>query len=701
MTKKEKLVVLKGNAQPFGATLLEDGVNFSLYSPNIKDLSLHIFGCKDDAIPTHSFRLDSNINKTGDIWHIKIANLKKNALYLFSAKDDLFNEFYILDPYFKLLTPNSIFLSEQLKKKPFQKERLPLNAKGFPKCVVVDDSSFDWQGDEKPNIPSSQCVIYEAHLKGISIKADIPNALRGTYLGLLPLIPHFKKMGITTLELMPIFEFDENEIERKSSSGNDKLKNYWGYSSISFFAPKAGYAKDAKNAVCEFKEMVRALHKEKIEVVLDVVFNHTAECGKVCFKALAEGEYYLLDEKGFHQNYSGCGNTFNTSSQIGRKIIIDSLCYWVEEMHVDGFRFDLASIFMREGSVINTYSKLLQEINACPTLKNVKLIAEPWDAYSSYNLGAFPPKWLEWNDKYRDTLRRFWLQKENAPKAFDVLDALMGSPNIFGQKCRRDKLEDKCDKLEEKKDAFNSHSINFITCHDGFTTADLVSYNNKHNEENMEENRDGSNNNFSFNHEVEGATKDEKIISIRRRQIKNLLFSLFASSGIPMLLMGDEAMRSQSGNNNAYCQDNELSYFDWSLLDENKWLFEYVAKLTFLRNEINIVSLLSENPDRQIEYYNEIGGKMEMNWECSFISIFIKAETTDEKDYFIILNSLEHDVTVALPKGRTFGKWNRLLDTYYTASRNEEIELFAKKSKNIFQSIYISPHKSASIFVSE
>lgn len=736
--KLDKLDFLPGNAKTLGTQIQEDGTNFCVYSPTIDHLELHIFQKEEDTTPYVSYILDPSCNKTGNFWHVFVKGLKVGGLYLFSVFNDRENEDvyakYILDPYFKQLTHHSIFLSAQLQGVRDDSEKndasllrdgeiqnsinsKKLNTEGFPKCVVIDDASFDWEDDKSPHIPLSECVIYEAHLKGLSINAPMetfPNSFtkthevpptdalvntahtyldnptkahkkyceKGTYKGLIELIPYFKKLNITTIELMPIFEFDPNEINYLSKTEGIKRTNYWGYSPLSFFAPKASYATEPKNAVNEFKEMVKALHKANIELVLDVVFNHTAEGGETggtfCFKALAEKEYYFLNKAGQHLNYSGCGNTFNSFSDIGRKIIIDALCYWVQQMHVDGFRFDLASMLMREGEdgdLINTTSSIIQEIEKCPVLQKVKMIAEPWDACDNYQLGNFPKRWLEWNDKYRDTLRRFWLLENNKPKYENIIDALKGSPHIFtsyemddtGSNCLINNepynIEERY--IEDINALENPYpSVNFITCHDGFTLQDLVSYNQKHNEQNGEENRDGSNNNLSYNHGHEGSTQNDKINSLRVRQIKNMLFSLFVSNGVPMLLMGDECMRTQKGNNNPYCQDNSISYFDWSLLEKKRNLFEYVSFLCHFKRVMGNFSIFSRKRAGKVEFFDEIGNKIDSktNKTCKFISCFLKSDRNAEKDFFVILNASSHDVTVRLPAPSS-GKWCIVLDT--------------------------------------
>lgn len=657
----------KGEPIPLGASIKNGSVNFAIYAPDVKTLTLHIFETEYEDEPCYSFSFSPQTNKTGHVWHAKVQGLGSGALYLFSIENDG-EKRYILDPYFKCLSNTSIFTSSQvrrdaLKRKGQKVVEEALIAKDFPKCVVVDDE-FSWLDDKRPYIPYSKCVIYECHVKGMSAMASIPKEERGTYAGILHLIPYLKKLGITSLEFLPIFEFDEYEIDRISPSSEEKLKNYWGYSPLSFFAPKASYAKEPKNAVNEFKHMVNSLHKAGIEVILDVVFNHTAEGGdgghSFLFKCLSLSEYYIVEKGGRHTNYSGCGNTFCAYSEVGKKIIIDSLVYWVQTMHVDGFRFDLAPILAYQpsnnGIFADERSVLLQEIASHPLLQGIKLIAEPWDAGHSYMLGHFPSTWLEWNDKYRDTWRRFWLWGKE--KASNLINALQGSRDVF----------DSAYSIPSKEEYLgnsSSRSINFISCHDGFTLKDVVSYNQKHNEANGEDNRDGSDANFSYNHGVEGDAEDAKIIAMRERQIKNLLFPLFAANGVPMLLMGDEFMHSQKGNNNAYCQDNELSYLDYSLLDKHKNLFDYTKNLIALK-KTNIFALLYNS--ESAEYFNEIGNPIELNRETSFISCLAKK---GKDACYVIFNSLSHDVTVRLPKGSM--SWHVIIDTSMEPSISSDL----------------------------
>jgi glycogen operon protein len=448
------------------------------------------------------------------------------------------------------------------------------NAHQAMKSVVVDPGDYDWEGDKPLNRPFSETIIYEMHVSGFTKhpNSGLESDIRGTYAGLIKKIPYLKKLGVTAVELLPVFQFDPQE----APVG---LSNYWGYNPVSFFAPHCGYSSNNSplGPITEFREMVKALHRAGIEVILDVVYNHTAEGNHrgptFCFKGIENSTYYLLDEKlpSRYVNFSGTGNTLNANNSIVRRLIIDSLHYWVEEMHVDGFRFDLASILSRDeaGDPIAN-PPVLWDIDTDPVLANTKLIAEAWDAAGLYQVGTFiGDQWKEWNGKFRDDLRSFL--RSDPAMTHKVADRLFASPDIYGHELREPE-----------------QSINFITCHDGFTLNDLVSYNKKHNLGNLEDNRDGHDHNLSWNCGQEGPSDDAKIEALRVQQIKNFFTVTLLSLGVPMILMGDEVRRTQHGNNNAYCQDNEISWFDWSLVPKNRELFDYVHRLICLRLTLNV-----------------------------------------------------------------------------------------------------------------
>ncbi len=684
-----------GTPKPLGAKIGKDGVNFSVFSKNATEITLHFFETANSERPFFSYKLDPIQNKTGDIWHVFVQGATKDCLYLYTAAGPnipnegiIFNKNnFLLDPYAKQITDNSVFSSMQAKKTSgIDGIMKSPTAEGFPKSIVIDDAEFDWQGDRPLNLPLNECVIYEAHTKGFTIQnLNIDENKRGTYLGLIEEIPYLKTLGITSLELLPLFEFDENENININPITQEKLKNYWGYSTVAFFSPKASFASNPQKAVEEFKLMVREFHKAGIEIILDVVFNHTAEGNEkgpvFSFKGFDNSIYYYLEaNKKFYRNYSGCGNTLNASRTVTRNFIMDCLKYWVTEMHVDGFRFDLAPILARDkAGNIDVNSPLLKSIVEDPILSATKIIAEPWDAAGGYMVGQFPDRWAEWNDKYRDGLRKFWLHPISDIK--DLASRLTGSSDIYGYA--------------------SSKTINYVSCHDGFTLYDTLSYNKKYNEVNGEENRDGNNNNWSFNHGMEGPA-EAKIEKLRHKTAKNILTCLLLSVGTPMLNMGDEVLRTQHGNNNVYCQDNPISWFNWELTEKNKEIFEFTKNLINLRKKYFSFNL----DNREIIWFDSL--KKSPNWhlQSKFLAFLIDRNSKHldsqkddgKKDFFVIINSYDYDVTVKVPDTPTDGYWYRLIDTSYPADSCFSDETNIQKIKN--QKIYISLRKSIAVLIS-
>lgn len=704
--------VLPGKPLPFGATPNRLGVNFSVFSRNGTSVTLDIFDSEDDSTPSFSYTLDPEINRTGDIWHVCLTGLKPGALYLYRVdgpfdpkKGHRFNKNqYLIDPYTKALTATSIF--ENLPKHyktPVDKLDIEMDhlrsAKGFPKCVVIDDEDFDWQGDSPLNYRLQDCIIYETHVKGFTASPSSEVMYPGTYRGLIEKIPYLKQLGITSVELLPIQEFDEYENANTNPRTGERLKNHWGYSTIAFFAPKATYAsqQDPGYAVREFKEMVRELHKNGIEVILDIVFNHTAEGNEhgltLNFRGFDNSIYYILDDKQkqYYKNFSGCGNTVNCNHPVVRSFIVDCLRYWVTEMHVDGFRFDLASILGRDknGDLISEPPVLLR-ISEDPVLSKTKIIAEAWDAGGAYQVGNFPGRWAEWNDRFRDDIRRFWKGDDNLEAA--VATRFAGSADLYQDDGRRP-----------------YHSINFITSHDGFTLNDLVSYNGKHNDENGENNRDGSDNNSSYNYGFEGPTQNSVIEEIRNRQIKNMMLSLILSQGTPMLLSGDEIRRSQKGNNNAYCQDNELSWFNWAIKDDNKEIFDFTCKTiqakklhaifrrkTFFNGRSHNVSAI---PD--ISWFGRDGKEIQWDKADHFVAYRLSGnrtetqEVSDDWDFFVMCNASIKDISVVLPSPNKGKKWYRYVDTSVAAPGDFLPENGLESLPN--QRVYVLPARSTAI----
>ncbi len=569
-----------------GAKVIRDGVNFSVLSRNADSVTLVLFESTQPDSKFEDIDFDPHINKTGDIWHIWVQGVTAGQLYGYRIGGPYepengyrFNHNkLLLDPYTRAVTGNFKWdLSDArgydwdspLKDLSFSEKD---SAPGAPKCIVLEND-YDCSGNPL-RIHLKDTIIYELHVKGFTYHKNSGIDKRGTFKGITEKIPYLKELGITAVELMPIHEFDDEENVNINPFTGEKLKNYWGYSTISFFAPKGRYSSSGAmgEQYLECKEMIDKFHESGIEVILDVVFNHTAELDhlgpSLCFRGIDNTIYYILkDDKRFYKNFSGCGNTFNCNNTIVRDFIIDCLKYWVVEMDVDGFRFDLASILGRDiDGNIQSNPPLLERIEEDPILRDTKIIAEAWDAAGAYQVGDFPGRWAEWNGKFRDDVRRFWRGDENTVGYFAT--RLMGSSDLYDH---------------GKKSPLQS--INFITCHDGFTLNDLVSYNNKHNEANGEDNKDGEDYNLSYNYGYEGPQAGDKIESIRNRQIKNFFTTLFLSQGIPMMLAGDEFRRTQQGNNNAYCQDNEISWINWDYLNEHRDMFRFCREMIRFRKD--------------------------------------------------------------------------------------------------------------------
>ena len=556
-----------GHVQPFGASLTGGGgINFSIFSKDATscELLLYHYGAAEPfaVIPfPEEFRI-------GDVYSMIVYDQNPELLEYGFRMDGPFDpdQGYrfdrtkvLLDPYAKLVSGRTVWGREPDWDNPFQHRG----------CVVLED--YDWEGDKPLEIPMQDLVIYEAHVRSFTRDASSGVRYPGTFAGLVEKIPYLKELGVNCVELLPIFEFDEFENSRMN--GDERLYNYWGYSTVNFYAPKAGYAASAPMGMAadELKRTIKQFHKAGIEVMLDVVFNHTAEGNEegptISYRGIDNKTYYLLTPEGYYFNFSGCGNTMNCNNAVVRNCILDCLRYWVADYHIDGFRFDLASILSRDqNGAPMTSPPLLETLAHDPILGKTKLIAEAWDAGGLYQVGSFPAwgRWAEWNGRYRDCLRRF--VKSGAEQGPELLLRLQGSPDLYGNRCAE-------------------ATINFVTCHDGFTLRDLVSYNEKHNLANGEDNRDGSDGNDSWNCGVEGDTDDEEILALRLRQQKNALNLLLLSRGIPMLLSGDEFGNTQFGNNNAYCQDNQISWLNWEQLKENQDLFGFVQRMIHFRSE--------------------------------------------------------------------------------------------------------------------
>ena len=550
-----------GSAFPLGATPHPHGVNFCVYAREATAVSLLLFDRPGDSQPSRAVDLDPVRNRTEAYWHVFVPGVLHGQEYAWRVDGPSAPERGLrFDPRCELLDPYGRGIAIESRLVPGTSGA----ARPALRSVVVDMSRYDWEGDQPLRLPVTETIIYEMHVRGFTRhpSSRVAPEKRGTYAGVIEKIPYLRDLGITAVELMPVFQFDPND----APPGR---MNYWGYSPLGFFAPHTGYAMraDALGAQDEFRDMVKALHRAGIEVILDVVYNHTAEGGEngptFCFKGLANDEYYMLEEDRRHYaNFTGTGNTINANHPVVRRLILDSLRYWVQEMHVDGFRFDLASVLARdETGQPRDNAPVLWDIETDPVLAGTKLIAEAWDAAGLYQVGTFlGHTWKEWNGRFRDDVRGFLRGDEGTVSR--LASRLLGSPDLYGH--------------EEREP---EQSINFVTSHDGFTLEDLVTYERKHNEANGEDNRDGSDDNRSWNCGVEGPSSDPEVESLRHRQVKNFhVLNLFAL-GAPMLLMGDEMRRSQGGNNNAYCQDNETSWLDWSLAERHAGLLRFVRHL--------------------------------------------------------------------------------------------------------------------------
>ena len=568
--------VRSGVSAPLGATVLPDGVNFSVFSKHAVLLELLLFDDENAKQPARVIPLGANKHRTYHYWHVFVPDLQPGQVYAYRAHGPFDPDRGLwFDPEKVLLDPYGLAVAVPKAHDRSAAARPGDNLAVAMKSVVADPNRYDWQGDLPLARPFVETVIYELHVGGFTRhpSSGVATEKRGTYAGVIEKIPYLKDLGVTAVELLPVFQFDAQDCPLGKT-------NYWGYAPVSFFAPHQAYSSQESSLAVldEFRDMVKALHRAGLEVILDVVFNHTTEGGRtgptLCYRGLANDTYYILEkDKSRYADYTGCGNTLNANRSIVRRLIQDSLRYWVSQMHVDGFRFDLASILSRdEDGRLLPNPPVLWDIESDPLLARTKLIAEAWDAAGLYQVGSFiGDRWQEWNGRFRDDVRRF-LKGDNGSVS-GVAARILGSPDIYGHNERE---------VEQ--------SINFVTCHDGFTLNDLVSYDRKHNEANGENDRDGSNDNLSWNCGVEGPTEDPTVEALRNRQVKNFFALELLSAGAPMLLMGDEVRRTQKGNNNAFCQDSEISWFDWSLLERHGDIHRFVKALNRFRQRRDVVA---------------------------------------------------------------------------------------------------------------
>jgi glycogen operon protein len=645
-----------GQSSPLGATVVDGGINFSVFSRGATGVELLLFDREDEARPTRVLRLDPATSRTYHYWHVFVPGVKAGQIYgyrvhgAFDPSSGMRFDSYkvLLDPYGRgVVVPKNY--SRDAARSKFD------NTAAAFKSVVTDPRAYDWEEDAPLHRPSSRTIVYEMHVRGFTRdpSSGVAQNRRGTFAGVIDKISYLKQLGVTAVELMPVFQFDPQD----APPGRI---NYWGYAPVSFFAPHHAYGsrRDPLGALDEFRDMVKALHRAGIEVILDVVFNHTAEGNHdgptLSFRGFDNLTYYILEQdRSFYANYSGTGNTLNANHPIVRRMILDSLRYWVKEMHVDGFRFDLAAILERDqlGQLLPN-PPVLWDIESDPELVGTKLIAEAWDAAGLYKVGSFiGDSWKEWNGRFRDDVRSFFRGEKNSVGHF--ADRLLGSPAIYGH---------------EEREA--EQSVNFVTCHDGFTLNDLVSYDHRHNEANGEDNRDGANDNRSWNCGIEGPTDDPGVEKLRNQQVKNFLTVTMLAVGMPMLLMGDEVRRTQRGNNNAYCQDNETSWFDWTLLAKHADVHRFVTLLNARR------SLRDPEPERQRVSLNQLlrgvnlawhGVKLNQpDWSESSHSLAFTVEIRQEKLLFhVILNAYWQRLDFELPRLYSAGEnpWRRWIDT--------------------------------------
>jgi isoamylase len=633
--------VSEGSAYPLGPSARSDGFNFSVFASGTDQIELLLFpnGINSEPSRTRMFH-------SGNLWHIFVDHLKAPFAYAF--ENIKYRGHFLLDPYCKSVTGGEIQAADQKKK---MVRRL---------YSYVYEAHYNWENDTPPRIPLPETIIYEMHVRGFTRHSSSNIEKPGTYAGVVEKIPYLKDLGITTVELLPVAEFNESDKDLINPENKQPLYNFWGYDPLCFFTPKASYAysKVPGTHIDEFKYMVKEFHKAGFEVVLDVVFNHTGEGNHngpiYAYKGLADKIYYLKETGSKrYLDFTGCGHTMNCNHPVVSDLIIDCLRYWVTEMHVDGFRFDLASVLTRsrDGSPLQN-PPLIERISLDPVLSQVKLIAEAWDAGGLYQVGSFPAWgiWAEWNGKFRDDLRRFVRGDKGMVPV--LATRLAGSADLYRHDNRRP-----------------FHSINFITCHDGFTLYDLVSYNTKHNIANGEKNSDGSDNNFSWNHGHEGYTTHKRIRRLRVLHMKNLISLLFVAQGVPMILAGDEMGRTQNGNNNAYCQDNEISWLNWELLKENADLHRFFRRMIAFRKKHTLLQrthFFGDEPNGRtsIQWYGPKLNPPDWSGNIRHLAFHLLPQKKKDKDIFVITNTEKRQILYKLPFPRTpLSKWHRFVDT--------------------------------------
>ncbi len=650
----------RGVPSPFGPYKTRDGTNFALFSEHASEVSLCLFEPREGGFFCE-ISFDPKTNKTGNVWHLFVFDLPSDYHYSYrvsgpySPLEGQFfdNRMLLLDPYAKQVASPTTWGTSSRHDDPH-----------FHKGVVDPLEVFDWSDDAHPLLPSQDLIIYEMHVRGFTQDPSSGVDKRGTFLGIIEKIPHLKELGVNAVELMPIHEFNEVQNCYRNPETDEPLFNYWGYNTVNFFSPMGRYGTGEKNVITEFKALVKALHAEGIEVILDVVYNHTCEgnqCGPILsFKGLENSVYYMLTPSGEYYNFTGCGNTLNCNHPVVREFILDSLRYWVTEMHVDGFRFDLASTLVRGHNGIPLENPpLIEAIAKDPILANTKLIAEAWDAGGLYQVGSFPAmgRWAEWNGKYRDDVRAFLKGTDGMAGAFAT--RLSGSEDLYA-----------------RSDRLPIHSINFITAHDGFTMADLVSYNEKHNLPNGEDNRDGDNNNLSWNCGVEGETDDPVILGLRERQRKNMHVAMMVSQGIPMILMGDEYGHTKQGNNNTWGHDSRLNWFQWDTLEQSKTFYRFYCEMIAFRKRHPVLIRSRFLGPKDVTWHGTEPGKADWSGENRFIACSLP-DTLSNYVLYIAFNAFHTEITTKLPAREK--PWRQFIYTFLSSPHDIVSEIEAKE----------------------
>jgi isoamylase len=663
----EESEIQSGNPLPIGGPHQQgEGVCFVLFSRHATGVRLELYQHPDDSFPARTIDLDPKRHRTGDIWHVWVRGIPVGQLYGYRIdgpyqpeQGHRYNPHkLLLDPYARAIAGVKYWDFPAARGYDSSSKLTDLsfstvdNAGATPKCIVTRDD-FDWEMDYPPKHSASDTVIYETHVRGFTIHPSAGAVHPGTFTGLTEKIPYLKDLGVTAIELMPVLEFNENESQLLNPVTGEKLKNYWGYNPVAYFAPKQSYSFEASQwrQVVEFREMVKTFHRAGIEVILDIVLNHTAENDELgptlCLRGIENSIFYMLQEnqRRYYKDFTGVGNTLNANHPVVRELVTSVLRYWVMHMHVDGFRFDLASVLGRDehGNILHD-APLLEGIAEDPILRDVKIIAEAWDAGGAYQVGDFSTeRWTEWNGRFRDDVRRFWVGDAGMIGLF--ASRICGSSDLY-----------------QRSGKGPSSSINFVTCHDGFTLNDLVSYKQKHNNENAEFGRDGTDANYSDNCGVEGPSQDPAVEGMRNCLIKNFLLTLFISRGVPMLLGGDEFRRTQRGNNNAYCQDNEVSWFDWGLLDKHKEIHRFTRGMIAFRRAHPVLRREDFYTDEEIKWFAPNGAPPD--WadprQKSFACLILGHT---EPDLFLLFNADINPVDFSIPALPAGKIWRLAVDT--------------------------------------